>query len=140
MRTTVKAIFTAAAITIGMATAASALTPGPGNFQSGGNGPPPQPPGFGGPGGFASPQGGGGGGGGAWQPPGPGWGGGWGGGFGITIAPPVYTRAPVMDDELLRQHVAFCMKRWKTYDPESDMYMSTSGPRSCLSPYSKYLD
>ena len=109
----------------------------------GGNGPPPQPPGFGGPGGFAQPQPpGGGGGGGAWpMPPGGGWGGGWGGGFGVTIAPPIYTTpvVPTAGGDLVKQHIAYCVKRWKTYDVETDMYMSNSGPRYCISPVSPYL-
>jgi hypothetical protein len=122
--------------------AAQAGMPGPGNFAPGGNGPPPQPPGFGGPGGFAQPQPpGGGGGGGAWpMPPGGGWGG-WGGGFGVTIAPPIYTTPamPTAGGDLMKQHIAYCVKRWKTYDIASDMYMSNNGPRPCISPVSPYL-
>ena len=121
---------------------ASAFVPGPGNLAPGGNGPPPpQPPGFGGPGGFANPQPpGGGGGGGAWpMPPGGGWGNGWGGGgFGLNIVAPQPQPMPQMSDPW-QAHVAWCLQRWKTYNPNTDMYNSNNGPRYCTSPMSPYL-
>ncbi len=138
MRKILTAALTAAVLTVGMAATANAFTPGPGGFAPGGGGPPPPPPpGFGGPGGFATPTPpGGGGGGGIWPmpPSGPKWG----GSFGITIAPPIYA-VPAADDDYMRLHIAYCLKRWKTYDPETDMFMSTKGPRYCVSPYSPYL-
>jgi hypothetical protein len=144
MRTTL-AIALTAALVVGSSAVTSqgfAFVPGPGNLAPGGNGPPPpQPPGFGGPGGFANPQPpGGGGGGGAWpMPPGGGWGGGWGGGFGLTIAPQMYTAPATPQVNAWEAHADWCDGRWRTYDEDTNMYMSNKGPRVCVSPYSRYL-
>lgn len=32
-------------------------------------------------------------------------------------------------------HIAYCAGKFQTYDPNTNMYMSTTGPKYCASPY-----
>lgn len=35
----------------------------------------------------------------------------------------------------MKMHIAFCSGKHPTYDPSTNMYMSTTGPKPCSSPY-----
>lgn len=35
----------------------------------------------------------------------------------------------------LKMHIAYCSGKWNTYDPSTNMYMSTKGWKYCNSPY-----
>ena len=35
----------------------------------------------------------------------------------------------------LQMHIAYCSGKHPTYDPDTNIYMSTKGPRYCNSPY-----
>ena len=38
-------------------------------------------------------------------------------------------------NDALKMHIAYCAGRWQTYNPNTNMYMSTTGPKYCSSPY-----
>lgn len=35
----------------------------------------------------------------------------------------------------MKMHIAYCSGKWQTYNPATNMYMSTTGPKYCYSPY-----
>lgn len=35
----------------------------------------------------------------------------------------------------MQMHIAYCSGKFQTYDPSTNMYMSTTGPKFCGSPY-----
>lgn len=37
--------------------------------------------------------------------------------------------------DAMKMHIAFCSGKYQTYNPHTNMYMSTTGPQYCYSPY-----